>query len=532
MTGLFYISLSCNKVKDNPELTWVNQNWSERIRNDWYTTSQGSELFPYDWFIALEGPGSEDLFINGMITRYGFIPGPVSKEKNPDNLPLGFVLDTDDRDFGDGIKLTRWAGLNCAACHTSAISHPDDSEKILILDGGQPNFEFETFRNDLLSSVNETYNNKNKFERFAKKVLENVNNKLSHDEIYEQLKLVADRVNKINSSNKSVIPAGHGRIDAFGAIFNVVSFMNLEIPANLQPVIAPVNMPFIWYLHRQDYTQWGGQNENKTADDHLGRNMGEVLGVFARINVDTSIRGFPSSIKIVKLLELEYWLKDLRSPQWPEEILGKIDRPASLRGEVVFNNHCKGCHSIVSKDSDNVVQIRQHPLSEIGTDSSWNEQYVRTAVAGVLQGQPLLGEYGSKIDSITLAANLLVNQVSNAVMFHDVPGKLLDYYTLRPINGYKAPILNGVWATSPYFHNGSAANLHEVLIAPEARKKTFYKGTLGYDPVSVGYKTDVSETNRELFDTSLPGNRNTGHGFGAKLTEKERRDLIEYLKTL
>jgi hypothetical protein len=157
---------------------------------------------------------------------------------------------------------------------------------------------------------------------------------------------------------------------------------------------------------------------------------------------------------------------------------------------------------------------------------------MRTAVAGVLQGQPVLGEYGTKLDSIALAANLLVNQVSNAVIFLDVPGKLVDYYTLRPINGYKAPILNGVWATSPYFHNGSAANLHEVLSAPEERMKTFYKGTLDYDPVNVGYKTEKSETNKELFDTSLPGNRNTGHGFGAILNEKERRDLIEYLKTL
>jgi hypothetical protein len=34
------------------------------------------------------------------------------------------------------------------------------------------------------------------------------------------------------------------------------------------------------------------------------------------------------------------------------------------------------------------------------------------------------------------------------------------------------------------------------------------------------------------FDTRLPGNRNTGHEFGTKLSAQEKHDLIAFLKSL
>jgi hypothetical protein len=35
-----------------------------------------------------------------------------------------------------------------------------------------------------------------------------------------------------------------------------------------------------------------------------------------------------------------------------------------------------------------------------------------------------------------------------------------------------------------------------------------------------------------LFDTTSPGNANTGHAYGTDLTAAQKRELIEYLKTL
>ena len=80
-----------------------------------YTTTQGSEMLPYDWFLALEQPNSTSLFLADGLARFGYLPNP-DKTNNPDGLPVGFVKDSGEN--GD------WAGMTCAACHTNQINLP------------------------------------------------------------------------------------------------------------------------------------------------------------------------------------------------------------------------------------------------------------------------------------------------------------------------------------------------------------------------------------------------------------------------
>ena len=47
--------------------------------------------------------------------------------------------------------------------------------------------------------------------------------------------------------------------------------------------------------------------------------------------------------------------------------------------------------------------------------------------------------------------------------------------------------------------------------------------------MNVGFKDDPSQP---LFDTTADGNSNAGHEFGGKLSTEERKDLLEYLKSL
>jgi hypothetical protein len=96
---------------------------------------------------------------------------------------------------------------------------------------------------------------------------------------------------------------------------------------------------------------------------------------------------------------------------------------------------------------------------------------------------------------------------------------------------YKARSLDGIWATAPYLHNGSVPNLYELLLPENARTATFHVGSREFDPVNVGLETGPTDGSTEL-NTALPGNRNTGHTYGSDLTEEERRQLLEYLKTL
>jgi hypothetical protein len=104
---------------------------------------------------------------------------------------------------------------------------------------------------------------------------------------------------------------------------------------------------------------------------------------------------------------------------------------------------------------------------------------------------------------------------------------------------YKARPLDGIWATAPYLHNGSVPNLDELLQPAAKRSKSFSIGVRTFDPVRVGYLTDVAGFPQfNVLDSNgnpIAGNSNAGHegeAFGTNLSAEERRQLIEYLKSL
>jgi hypothetical protein len=86
----------------------------------------------------------------------------------------------------------------------------------------------------------------------------------------------------------------------------------------------------------------------------------------------------------------------------------------------------------------------------------------------------------------------------------------------------------GVWARSPYLHNGSVRTMQELLAPASARAKTFHRGSRVYDAVQMGY----ADEGPYVLDTNGPGNSNIGHDYGTDLRSDQKRELIEYLKTL
>jgi hypothetical protein len=123
---------------------------------------------------------------------------------------------------------------------------------------------------------------------------------------------------------------------------------------------------------------------------------------------------------------------------------------------------------------------------------------------------------------------------------------------------YRARPLNGVWATAPYLHNGSVPSLYWMLMPAAQRPKQFCMGFRDFDPQQVGFHVEANEApscknGETLFTVTgadgkpLHGNSNLGHSLegsaaapdehkagviGRMLTDEERMDLIEYLKTL
>ena len=120
------------------------------------------------------------------------------------------------------------------------------------------------------------------------------------------------------------------------------------------------------------------------------------------------------------------------------------------------------------------------------------------------------------------------------------------------INAYKSRPLAGIWATPPFLHNGSVPTIYDLLSAPAERPKTFKVGSREYDPKHLGLADPVklglaNANDFWKFDTSVPGNHNTGHEFGTgynpkaheqvrpgligpRLTEEEKMAILEHLK--
>jgi hypothetical protein len=98
-----------------------------------------------------------------------------------------------------------------------------------------------------------------------------------------------------------------------------------------------------------------------------------------------------------------------------------------------------------------------------------------------------------------------------------------DYYKARP--------LSGIWSSAPYLHNGSVPTLAELLKPAADRIAHFHVGSREFDPENVGLAAAADE-HSSAFDTTLPGNSNAGHAYGTTLSDTEKRDLLEYLKSL
>jgi RoxA-like, cytochrome c-like len=99
---------------------------------------------------------------------------------------------------------------------------------------------------------------------------------------------------------------------------------------------------------------------------------------------------------------------------------------------------------------------------------------------------------------------------------------------VRSTGKYFAATLSGVWAGSPYLHNGSVRTMQDLLTPPQQRETRFHRRSRAFDEDAMGY----TDEGRYVLDTSAGGNSNSGHNYGTRLAPSEKHDLIEYLKTL
>jgi hypothetical protein len=349
--------------------------------------------------------------------------------------------------------------------------------------------------------------------------------------------------------NHSDLVEGFGRVDAFGRIYS--SALAMVDAKNRHEPDAPVSFPPLWDTTRLDFVQYTGVAKN-TMTGPLTRNIGQIIGVFARIdpgNPPPTI-GYDSSVRLKNLRGLERRLKSLKSPVWPEDVLPPIDRGLAAQGREIFATTCRGCHHDNPRGSRGRIRVTKVPTWRVQTDSRAAENLMNTrGSTGFLAGTKQRVLFGAPIGPTDTAFHITANTALHVLLGKLAPGRSdnpMEHALLtvgeatsvslgelrhEPQLQYKARPLNGIWSTAPYLHNGAVPTLFEMITPAEKRTKQFAVGRREFDPVKVGLVTQPAD-GTFLFDTSLPGNRNTGHPFGNHLTDAERWQVVEYLKTL
>lgn len=295
-----------------------------------------------------------------------------------------------------------------------------------------------------------------------------------------------------------------GTTEATASAVFLISFrdadFNLRFPADLGGIPDQMceDTPALWLLKKKRTMYHNGQLDARSVRPLMSFMMSPLTNAAQFRKLEPTFA------------DIRAYFLTLEAPKYPFP----IDAALAQRGQAIFEDKCSKCHGTYGANPEYPNKIVK--LDVIGTD-------------------PMI------VQSLT---KKMESHFRDSWLGRE-PGPDGKPYPIRYNDGYQAPPLDGVWATAPYFHNGSVPTLAHVLNS-KSRPKIFtrsYRTEIDdFDQTRVGWK--IEEPNapaapnlpaaqrRRIYDTAQPGRGNGGHTFGDKFTEEERGAVVEYLKTL
>jgi hypothetical protein len=483
--------------------------WSRQDMDFFLHGSIGTEVVPESVLRALIKTYS-DLFPTSDFSHLGLVP---------------------DRRFGWPIGLSRKnvrhlgglsaVGINCASCHVAQITSTSETEPIRIL-GATSHFDVEAFFGSILTATFRSSDPGNMkkllciylnaepkafdtaWHNQEDKIVATMKNdpfgagdiepgemhNIDSAEVQQSFDTDIDLAARAHSMLKLFhnmrtalhIPdqppetappsSGPGRNDAFGLL--AASLLHAPQP------YSPIKFGLVWNVDRRTWVHWDGNTKSP-----ISRNLLASLGLGAPLHAKHADLEFATVKRQTDLSE------KIRAPRYPF----KVDNESAQRGASLFAKNCNSCHRGPESDE------RLYSVSEVGTDPHRAEMFTQKLADGFNKFLAELETEGYQ------------------------PPKEAG---VRSTGKYFAATLNGVWARSPYLHNGSVRTMKELLTEPTQRAKTFRRGSRLFDENEMGY----TDGGAYLFNTATTGNSNSGHDYGTKLSPEEKHDLIEYLKML
>jgi len=160
--------------------------------------------------------------------------------------------------------------------------------------------------------------------------------------------------------------------------------------------------------------------------------------------------------------DVQTWIESLQSPIYPEA----IDTELAEAGAILFHNKdlwapelanriprpvggngsCAGCHGVYSPRYVN--------------DPSYLDTPALEGIASYVVSPDVIGTDPARSNALNDGLKEGLRWTWWAYGTNDTPGQC---FGVPDKGGYLAPALYGVWASAPYFHNGSVPNIWEVL---------------------------------------------------------------------
>jgi hypothetical protein len=294
---------------------------------------------------------------------------------------------------------------------------------------------------------------------------------------------------------------GPGRVDTFNAPKALLNFNMTN--ADPKELMGNADFPSIWNQGPREGMQLHWDGNNTSVDE---RNLSAAFGTGA----------YPPTLDAKRILRTAHWLLTAKPMSYPY----LIDASMAQHGAPIYQQYCAGCHG-----------TREAPFR--GNPPRKNER------VGTVVPIADIGTDRFRLDSYTylVAANqsTLYAGYENDWGFKGLYPQRFSHF--HKTQGYANAPLDGIWLRAPYLHNGSVPNLRELLEPSSMRSTSFFRGNDVYDPLNVGFVSNVAEqdgTRFFPFNTSDKGNGNGGHEgpmYGTNLPSAEKRALLEYLKT-
>jgi cytochrome c5 len=365
-------------------------------------------------------------------------------------------------------------GINCALCHTARYRKQAGTKPVFVVAGPGHTANIEAlsryFYECALDPRFEAGNLLSQIERFVK---------LSWiDKLLYRFIIIPKAKKQILDGGPGFLWTYRKNIPAWGRGEDgpLYSRKYLEGP-RLDGHYGSTQFPAVWNLAKYQKPNGRGERQhlNVTGDGQDAESVvhASLIGMLGLKASDNN--RVKSDAKV-----LTDYLSRKPAQPFPFDEQHRMQPDKVKSGQKVFDEHCAACHG---EDSARVGQLV--PVAEVGTDpdyaSRWNKEN-------------------------------------------------------RPnyVPSYVAPHLDGIWLRGPYLHNGSVPTIRDLLKPAHERPIAFFRGADVLDFDNLGFVSTGEDAMRRgaIFETTKKGNGNQGHEYGVSLSDDEKDNLIEYMKTL